>query len=190
MPEAPTPANPNVAPRKPAQAGRGGMQQRRRPKSRYGTQMAEKQNFKNIFGIREEQLRKYYAQALRSKEETGRKLVVLLERRLDNAVFRAGLAATRRQARQMTSHRLFAVNGRAVNIPSVSLRPGDIVSIRENKLGKSHFTNLEKKLQNVAPPSWLTLDPPQHSFKVTGEPTAEEANLGVDLDAIVEFFAR
>lgn len=192
MPE-PTTPTPAAAkpPGQPGFGGRGGgPQQRRRPKSRYGTQMAEKQNFKSIFGIREKQLRKYYGHALRSKEETGRKLVVLLESRLDSAVYRVGLATTRRQARQMVSHRLFTVNGRPVNIPSIQLKEGDIVSVHEGKRGKSHFTNFEKKMQNVAPPSWLVLDTEHFGFRVQSLPTTEEANLGVDVDAIVEYFAR
>lgn len=190
----PTPAAapaPTKAPGQPGFGARGGgPQQRRRPKSRYGTQMAEKQNFKSIFGIREEQLRKYYGHALRSKEETGRKLVALLESRLDSAVYRAGLAATRRQARQMVSHRLFVVNGRPVNIPSIQLKAGDEVRVREGKRGKSYFTNFEKKMQNVSTPSWLVLDTEHYGFRVQALPSSEEANLGVDVDAIVEFFAR
>lgn len=163
---------------------------RARAKSRYGVQLQEKQNLKEIFGIREEQLRRYFREAHSSKGETGPTLVTLLERRLDNAVYRAGFAETRPQARQMATHRLFMVNGRSVDIPSLLLRPGDVVSIREGKRSKALFSNFQKRLQNARPPSWVEIDPATYSFRITGSPTMEEAALGVDVQAVVELFAR
>lgn len=173
--------------------GRGRPQQqgrRPRPKSRYGTQMAEKQNLKGIFGIRETQLRKYYQEARRVRSATGAYLVMSLERRLDNAVFRAGFAATRPAARQMVSHGFFSVNGHSTTVASYSLRPGDVITIKPGKRGKSHFASFPKSLQNVQVPAWLLLDAEAFSFKVTALPTMEEANVPVDIQAIVEFFAR
>lgn len=163
---------------------------RRKRKSRYGTQLQEKQNLKEMFGIREEQLKRYYREARRATGETGPEIVVLVERRLDNAIYRAGFAQTRAQARQMATHRFFAVNGRAVDIPSHSLRPGDVVAIRENKKKASYFTNFEKRLQHTRPPSWITITPKEHSFRIETLPTYEEANVGVDMRSIVEYFAR
>lgn len=163
---------------------------RPRPKSRYGTQMAEKQNLKQIFGIREEQLRKYYAEARSAPEQTGQALVSLLERRLDNAIYRAGFAPTRPGARQMATHRLLAVNDRPVDIPSHRLKVGDKVTVIPSKRGKSHFTNWDKRMQNVRTPSWITLDVAEFGFSVRAVPTAEEANLGVEVQSIVEYFAR
>ena len=195
MPDTPTPASP-AAPAKPTTrpggpqrppAGRGG---RRRQRSRYGTQMEEKQNLKGVFGIREEQLRRYYHEAHQHTAETGPQLVVLLEQRLDNAVYRAGFAPTRPAARQLASHRLLEVNGRPVTIPSLRLAVGDVVAIREAKRQSPLFENFTKRLQNVATPSWLTLNPKEFSFSVTTLPTAEEAAVGVDMRAIVEYFAR
>ncbi|MEX0650042.1 MAG: 30S ribosomal protein S4 [Candidatus Andersenbacteria bacterium] len=176
--------------------GPGGRGQSRNPgkrprrKSQYGTQLQEKQDLKETFGIREEQLRKYYREAKRAGGQTGDILITILERRLDNAIFRAGFAQTRKQARQMTSHKFFQVNGRSTDIPSYLLRPGDVVTVREGKQKSQYFTNFEKRVQNARVPSWVELTPEAFSFKVTSLPTAEEANLGIDIRAIVEFFAR
>ncbi len=190
--ETPTIAPKEIAAKTPARGVRGGgrPQARRAQKSRYGVQMEEKQNLKKVFGIREEQLRKYYAQAKRSPEETGRELISLLEQRLDNAIYRAGFAPTRAAARQMSTHRLFAINGRAVDVPSIRLRSGDTISVREGKRGKALFSNFEKRMQNVHTPGWIVVDDQNYAFKVTSKPTLEEANLGVDVQAIVEYFAR
>lgn len=173
------------------QGGRqGGPGRRPRRKTQYGIQLQEKQDLKQTFGIREEQLRKYYREAKRAGGQTGDNLISILESRLDNAIFRAGFADTRKQARQMSSHKLFAVNGRSVNIPSYNLKPGDEVSVRESKQGKEFFSNFEKKVQNARVPSWIELTPKKFSFKVNSAPSAEEANLGIDIRAIVELFAR
>ncbi|MEX1997061.1 MAG: 30S ribosomal protein S4 [Candidatus Andersenbacteria bacterium] len=178
-------------PKSPGLGSRGGQKApRRQPKSRYGVQMEEKQNLKELFGIREEQLRKYYAQARRAKEQTGKELIALLERRLDNAVYRAGFAPTRAAARQLTTHRIFSVNNRPVDIPSYCLKSGDVVSVRSSKRTKALFANFVKRMQNVHSPSWIVIDAEDFSFRVTAIPTIEEANVGVDVQAIVEFFAR
>lgn len=163
---------------------------RRRPQSRYGVGLQEKQSLKKIFGLREEQLKRYYKQALKFKGQTGPTLITLLERRLDNAIFRAGFAQTRPQSRQMTTHRLFAVNGTPVDVPSYSLKPGDVVSVRESKRAKAYFSSFEKRMQNADSPSWILVNPQEFSFKVTTTPSYEEANVGVDVRAVVEFFAR
>lgn len=165
-------------------------QQRRRNRSRYATQLQEKQDLKNLYGIREQQLKRYYFEALRAGGETGPNMVSLLERRLDNAVYRAGFAQTRPQARQMTTHRLFQVNGRSVDIPSYSLRPGDVVTVKQSKQNKSYFSNFEKRLQNVRPPAWATLNAKDFGFTVQSVPTFDEANIGIDIRAVVEYFAR
>jgi small subunit ribosomal protein S4 len=172
--------------RAPQQQQRG----RRKQVSRYGSQLKEKQDLKKLFGLREEQLKRYYQKALKFRGQTGPTLVSMIERRLDNAVFRAGFAQTRPQARQMSTHRLFAVNGQPVDVPSYSLKVGDVVTVREGKRAKSYFSTFEKRMQNVATPSWILVDPKEFSFKVTSLPSFEEANLGVDIRAIVEFFAR
>ncbi len=172
--------------RAPQQQQRG----RRKQVSRYGSQLKEKQDLKRMFDLREEQLKRYYFRALKFKGQTGPTLISLLERRLDNAIFRSGFAQTRPQARQMATHRLFNVNGQAVDVPSYSLKVGDVVSVRESKRAKSYFSTFEKRMQNVNAPSWVLLDPKEFSFKVTALPSFEEANVGVDIRAVVEFFAR
>ena len=167
-------------------------QQGRRPKkkSQYGLQLEEKQNLKKTYGIREEQLRVYYTHAKKSREETGPSMISLLERRLDNAIFRVGFAETRRQARQMSSHRFFEVNGRPVNVPSYRLRKGDMITIRESKRDKKYFANLEKKMQNAQLPEWLEVDIEAYGFKILNHPTAEEANTGVHIQSVVELLSR
>lgn len=165
-------------------------QKRRRPSSRFGQQLTEKQTLKELYGLREEQLRTYYRRALSARGETGPFLIAMLERRLDNAVFRVGFASTRPQARQMVTHGLFLVNGHKVDIPSWQLQTNDVVSIKEGKRKKSLFDNFEKRMQGARLPSWLVLDVKGYGFKVVGKPSAEEANIGVDIRAIVELFAR
>lgn len=167
-----------------------GPQRRRRQMSRYGSQMAEKQQLKEIYGVREQQLKNYYLKAKRSKRQTGVELMGALERRLDNAVFRAGFAVTRPTSRQMVSHGYFTVNGKVTNVASHGLRPGDVVSIKETKRKKAHFVAFPKSLQNVTPPGWIVLEPDTFSFKVSALPAADDSPMPVDIQAVVEFFAR
>lgn len=171
---------------RPGQGQRGPHRRR----TRYGIQLEEKQNLKNIFGVRENQLKRYYREARRAREETGLALVQLMERRLDNALYRAGFAVNRAQARQMASHRLMEVNEKPVDVPSLRLKEGDEVKVKENKRNKSYFTNFAKRMQNVPLPSWLELDVENFAFRVVGEPKTEEAKLGVDVQAIVELLSR
>lgn len=145
---------------------------------------------KKIFGVRERQLKRYYSEAQGARQETGLILVQLLERRLDNALYRAGLAVNRPQARQMASHRLFMVNGRSVDVPSLRLSIGDEVRVKESKQKKSYFTNFAKRMQNVSQSAWLELDVKNFAFKVVAEPTAAEARLGVDMQAVVELLSH
>lgn len=177
-----------VQPRSQTQLRPG--QRRRRQVSRYSLQMAEKQQLKEIFAVRETQLKNYYWKAKRSKGQTGAKLLVALERRLDNAVFRAGFAVTRPAARQMVSHGYFQVNGKVTNVASYPLKPGDVISIKESKRKKSHFVAFPKSLQNVTPPPWIVLDPNAFSFRIMAWPQPADSPVGVDIQAVVEFFAR
>lgn len=168
-------------------------QQNKKPprrKSRYGTQLEEKQNLKNIYGIRERQLARYFSEARKGKKETGPLMIELLESRLDNAIYRAGIAKTRSQARQMASHRLFTVNKKAVDVPSYRLQKGDVVSAREGKRKVSYFKNFEKRMQNAEIADWLQVDVKDYSFKLVAMPDADNAKLGVDTQAIVELLSR
>ena len=177
------------------QPKQGGGQQRpggRRPpkKSQYGLQLEEKQNLKGLYGIREEQLRRYYEQALRSPNETGPMMISLLERRLDNAIYRAGFAGTRKQARQMSTHGLFTVNGTSTDVPSYRLTKNDLVQIKESKRAKEFFSNFDKRMQNVQTPNWMAIEIDDFGFRVTSEPTAEEANTGLHVQSVVEHLSR
>ena len=170
----------------------GGNRPGRRPKrkSRFGTQLEEKQQLKELYGLREGPLRRYYVEAQRAAAETGPQMISLMERRLDNAVYRAGWAETRKMARQLATHGIFEVNGRRVDVPSYRLRKGDVITIKESKRKKSPFANFEKRMQNVTPPAWLRIAPADFAVTVEGEPTADEAGVGVDIQAIVEYLAR
>lgn len=160
-------------------------------KTRFGVQSAEKRNLKQIFGLSEAQLRRYFREARRPRgKETGVYLIELIERRLDNAIFRAGLAQSRPQARQMVSHGLFCVNDRPVSIPSRRLKPGDVVRVKVSKQNKSYFTNFPKRMQNAQPPPWITLEVEHFGFSLAGVPVAAEAKLGVDTQAVVELMSR
>lgn len=162
----------------------------KRQASRYGQQLSEKQELKEIYGLREEALKHYYRRALVALGETGPHLIRALEKRLDNAVFRAGMAQTRAQARQMVTHGLFTVNSRKANIPSLALAVGDVVAVKESKRDKALFNNFEKRMQGARLPKWLTLDVKGYGFSVVSEPDAEEAGIPVDIRAVVELFAR
>ena len=168
----------------------GKPQGRRRNQSRYGIQIKEKRELKDMYGIREGQLKTYYQKALRSKSETAPELIKLLERRLDNCVFRAGFAQTRPQARQLVTHGYFMVNGRRVDIPSYLLKKNDVVTVKEGKRGKPFFSSFDKRMQNVRTPSWIVLKSGDFGFQVEAEVNPEEANPGVDMRAIIEFFTR
>ncbi len=175
--------------------GAGGQQnqqrgRRKRQSGPYGIQLAEKQNLKKIYGVREEQLKKYYKEAKRSDVETGPKLIKILEGRLDNSIYRAGIADTRPQARQMASHKIFLVNGRVTNIPSYRLKKGDMVQVKASKQKQSLFANFEKKMQNAQIPDWLEVDTKEFGFRVTGEPDEKEVGIGVEIQAVVELLAR
>ena len=115
----------------------------RRKMSEYGTQLREKQKAKFIYGVLEKPFRNYYAKANKMKGQTGTNLMVLLESRLDNVIFRMGLARTRREARQVVGHRLITVNGKVVNIPSYLVSAGDVVAVKENKKSLQRFKDIQ-----------------------------------------------
>ncbi len=179
---------PQTAARPSPQSRDGGKRGKR--KSRYGEQLEEKQGLKSIYKIRERQLKRYFVEAQKANKETGPYMMELLERRLDSAIYRAGFAETRAQARQMASHRLFMVNEKPVDVPSCRLKNGDKVAVRENKRSKAHFSNFEKRMQNVRAPGWMQLEVDGYGFKVISAPSSEDASVGIDLQAIVELLGR
>ncbi len=155
----------------------------------YGVQLREKQKAKNIYGVLESQFRRYFARAEREKGITGENLLKLLERRLDNVVFRLGMAASRREARQMVSHGHFQVNGRKVSVPSYIVKVGETVQIRPtSKLAERVADNLAAG--RAAVPPWLEVDANDKKGTVRGLPMREDIQIPVQEQLIVELFSK
>ena len=158
--------------------------------SEYGTQLREKQKAKFIYGVLEKPFRNYYNKADRMKGMTGTNLMVMLEQRLDNVVFRLGFAKTRREARQMVDHKVFSVNGKTVFIPSYSIKPGDVIEIRENKRSSQHIKDIFEATSGRAVPAWLLADPEHFKGTVERLPEREEIDVPVDEMLIVELYSK
>ena len=161
--------------------------------SEYGLQLREKQKLKFLYNLREAQFRNYVHEAEKRSGNSAENLLAILESRLDNVVYRLGLAGSRTQARQAVTHGHFWVSGRRVSIPSYRVRKGDTVSIRPQSTGKGMFKDLDTTLKKYAPPAWLELDKEKKEGKVLGAPSlaADPAlEQGVSIKAIVEFYSR
>ena len=158
--------------------------------SEYGAQLKEKQKAKFIYGVLEKQFRLYYEKAKKMPGITGENLLILLERRLDNVVYRMGLASTRRQARQLVTHGHIAVNGKRVDIPSALVKAGDVVSVMENSLNKAYFKGMNEKLAAVTAPAWLVMNAEALNAKVDRFPTREEIDVPVVEQSIVELYSK
>ncbi len=157
-------------------------QQRRRKVTEYGLQLEEKQKTKQAYGLRERQFRLYFSAAAKNQSETGQTLLQTLESRLDNVVFRSGLAISRPQARQLICHRHFALNGKRVSIPSILVKPGDI--IEPNSLKTVHF----EAERGIAP--WLDLNKKALRITIDRLPSVAELPLEFDTQKIVQFYSR
>lgn len=164
-------------------------QQRQRRLSEYGMQLREKQKARYIYGILERQFRSYYDKALLREGETGANLLILLEQRLDNAVYRLGWAKTRAHARQMVNHGQVMVNGRKVDIPSYNLRPGEKLSLKEKVQTRPEFVDRAKSLKDHHNPSWLT-SKDGYTAEVTAVPQRDDLPREVAAQRIVEFYSR
>jgi len=157
----------------------------------YGLHLQEKQKVRLMYGIMEKQVRNYFKEAVRSKESSGLKFIELLERRLDNVIYRLGLATTRRQARQLVSHSHFLVNGKKLNVPSYTVKPGDVITLKKTKDTEKGL--LAENLKNIAKqetPEWLIWDVENKKGQVTGLPQATDLEVGIDSRLIVEFYSR
>ena len=165
--------------------------QRRPKKSEYALQLTEKQKVKFIYGVLEKQFRAYYEKAARMKGNTGDELMTLLERRLDNVVFRLGLAATRREARQLVNHGHFTVNGKRVNIPSYLIKIGDVVAVREKSRSSAKFKKIVEDDRFVAAPKWLekNKNAPLEG-KVIAMPQRDDIDFDVAVNLIVELYSK
>ncbi len=164
--------------------------QTRKKKSEYALQLQEKQKVKFVYGVLEKQFRGYYEKAERMPGKAGDNLLIQLERRLDNVVFRLGYAATRREARQLVTHGHFTVNGKKVNIPSYQVKPGMIIALKESSRSIERFkNNLEDNAYHTIP-RWLEFDASNMVGKVVAVPTREDIDLPVEEHLIVELYSK
>ena len=164
--------------------------QRRAKKSEYATQLTEKQKVKFVYGIQEKQFRNYYEKAARQEGNTGDNLLTLVERRLDNVVYRLGFANSRRQARQLVNHGHFTVNGGRVNIPSYLIKAGDVVAVCEKSVSNAFFKGLKEADTFVAAPKWLDRDKNTLTGKVVAMPTKADIDFDIAVHLIVELYSK
>jgi small subunit ribosomal protein S4 len=174
--------------RRPYPPGQHGT--RRIKQSDYGIQLREKQKARRIYGVMEGQFRNYFKIADRQKGVTGENLIVLLERRFDNTVFRLGFAGSRADARQLIRHGHVAVNGRKVNIPSYLLRPGDVIEIREKSRTSTRVQEALVSAERKSTPTWLELEAPKFKGMFKNYPTRDEVALPVNEQLIVELYSK
>lgn len=158
--------------------------------SDYGVQLREKQKVKRIYGVLEKQFRKYYSEAARRKGSTGYNLLSLLERRLDNVVFRMGLAATRAEARQLVSHKAIQVNGKAINIPSFLVSAGDVIAVREKAKNQSRILAAVELSKQRPQSEWIDFD--DKKLEATFKAIPERAELPAEINEqlIVELYSK
>ena len=161
-----------------------------RKMSEYGSQLREKQKAKFIYGVLEKPFRNYYAKAERLPGQTGENLMVLLESRLDNVIFRMGMARTRREARQVVGHRHVTVNGKIVNIPSYLVSAGDVVAIKESMKTAQRYKDITEVTGGRMVPSWLEMDEEKLSATVKNLPHREEIDVPVNEMLIVELYSK
>lgn len=173
---------------RPTPPGQHG-QARARKASEYGTQLREKQKARRAYGLMEGQFRRTFGKAEGMKGITGENLLSLLERRLDNVVYRSGLASSRAQARQFVAHGLLNVNGKKVDIPSFCTKVGDVVSVRTNRRDIEHFKIVKEGVNRVIP-KWLTTVAADLSTTVNALPQREDVDLTLQENMIVEFYSR
>lgn len=158
--------------------------------SAYGKQLKEKQKARDIYGLSEKQFGILYREAAKTTGQTGDVLLQLLERRLDNTIYRAGFALTRLQARQFVCHGHFAVNGRRVTIPSFRMRPGEVITMREQSKSSPVFGPIAEAHEKVLPPKWLKVDSGAFRAEIVSFPVAEDAEQGIDIRQVIEFYSR
>lgn len=162
----------------------------RKKKSEYGIQLNEKQKVKFIYGVLEKQFRKYYVMATKRQGITGEMLLQILESRLDNVVYRLGLANTRRESRQMVVHGHIELNGKKVNIPSILVKPGDVITVTEKCKGKEHFKAIFAANEARIIPKWLDLDRNTLTGKVVSLAERADIEFPVNETLIVELYSK
>lgn len=163
-------------------------QSRRRRKSEYGVQLNEKQKVKFLYGLQEKQFRTTFEKASKRPGSAGENLLIMLESRFDNVVFRMGFAATRREARQLVNHGHFLVNGNKANIPSMELKPGDVVTVKEKSQSSPKFKELKDMV--ITTPKWIEINMDKFEGKIVAAPAREDVDLPIEEHYIVEFYSR
>lgn len=169
----------------PGEHGRGRMKE-----SEYLLQLREKQKARRIYGVLERQFRNYYKDAVRREGQTGENLMIALERRLDNVVFRGGLARTRREARQLVNHKHFRVNGKTVNIPSYQVRAGDVITLRDRSRNIVPVIGALELKGSREMPGWVTLDDAKREITVVTLPERSQIDVPVTEQLIVELYSK
>ena len=164
--------------------------QGRKKQSEYGLQLNEKQKVKFIYGVLEKQFRKYYVMATKKQGITGEMLLQILESRLDNVVFRLGLANTRREARQIVNHGHITVNGQKVDIPSYLVKPGDVIAVREKSKNSVRIKEIVETNANRVVPKWLSMDKNTLTGKVITLAARDDIDYEVEEHLIVELYSK
>ena len=172
--------------RRPSLPGQHGSARKR--VTEYGLQLREKQKVKRAYGILEKQFRRYYEEAVRMKGVTGENMLSLIERRLDNVVYRMGIGSSRAESRQIVNHGHITVNGRRVNIPSFIVKAGDVIEVKESKRELEMFKQL--KGMKIIMPKWLEFNSEELKGKILALPTREDIDLGIKEHLIIELYSR
>ncbi|MBQ1419298.1 MAG: 30S ribosomal protein S4 [Firmicutes bacterium] len=167
----------------PGQHGQG-----RKKSSEYGNQLREKQKCKRFYGLQETQFRNLFDKAAAKKGITGDNLLIMLETRLDNVVFRMGLASSRKEARQLVTHGHFTVNGKKADIPSMALKAGDVVAVKEKSTSSPKFKEIKE--MTISTPAWVTIDTQKLEGKVLAMPTRDQIDTPVAEHLIVELYSK
>lgn len=170
--------------------GQHGNKKFRRKISDYGRQLREKQKAKYIYGLLERQFRNTYHKASSLQGSAGLNLLTLLEMRLDNVVYRSGLAVTKRLARQLVNHGHLEINGRKVDIPSYTTKVGEVIKVRANKAKLNYWKNAAEQMKKVEIPGWLAVDHKELTVKIVAKPKLEELPQNIETQLIVEFYSR
>ncbi|MCF0140432.1 MAG: 30S ribosomal protein S4 [Mogibacterium sp.] len=162
--------------------------QSRKKKSEYGIQLNEKQKVKFLYGLQETQFRNTFEKASKRPGSAGENLLIMLESRFDNVVFRMGFAATRREARQLVNHGHFLVNGQKANIPSMELKAGDVVSVKQKSQSSVKFKELKDMI--ITTPEWIDLNMDKFEGKILRTPVRADVDMPIEEHYIVEFYSR
>ena len=156
----------------------------------YGRQLREKQKARRYYGVLEGQFKNYYEMAEKKEGLTGENLLILLERRLDNVVYRMGMAESRKEARQLVLHAHFTVNGKKVNIPSILVKAGDVISVKEGSRESAKIKALVEAMEGKIKPKWLDVDTANLSAKVVNLPAREDIDFDIEEQLIVELYSK